>query len=600
MNSLVGSTSNLLEQKFTSSQRSMAFKEMGIRHNSLQNQLLERQYSRNLSPSKMNLSNLKPINEQQPHQGQDGNSFIDGTSNKELNVDFEQAFKKMNRVKDNFSTHKKFMDIVKSKSMKALNRKSSSSSLSSHNINQQADLFPLNLPHESRCSVPPDYRSGSVTAPRAKSMSKEPLLTRENSTASQKSSNSSVFHSLSRRIAKFRSSSTQPRNDKDYSIDDPDYDSNTDLANINEKARSMSKQISQVSQVSHDESHLESDSVTQADLDQEKKSKDRTLSPKKLLKGLRARSPFARKQTSNSDLQKASSLNPTTTTMVSGSKVRSFTVGSNELDKSDSASSANGISRQIRATTAGPTLKPTNSVTSADSQLKSNRSASYEFIDKHQNDSPHNLNKLNETLDEDDESINDASSHMQPPEMIGEEERNWRARRMLNMSSFNTSQSSNITQISNISKFNKNYDAVSNSSHDVVKSVKFKEPDQYQTSPQSSPSKVSNISNIKTQELKLLEVLDKAMVSTPNSMSEKNEPAASDKKLNPNSKFKSAISFGGNGSTQSVDKPPKAPSGANLTNAFGLRSKLSGLRSKTMDIYDSHRSNETENTGKLN
>ncbi len=377
----------------------MAFKEMGIRHNSLQNQLLERQYSRNLSPSKMNLSNLKPINEQQPHQGQDGNSFIGGTSNKELNVDFEQAFKKMNRVKDNFSTHKKFMDIVKSKSMKALNRKSSSSSLSSHNINQQADLFPLNLPHESRCSVPPDYRSGSVTAPRAKSMSKEPLLTRENSTASQKSSNSSVFHSLSRRIAKFRSSSTQPRNDKDYSIDDPDYDSNTDLANINEKARSMSKQISQVSQVSHDESHLESDSVTQADLDQEKKSKDRTLSPKKLLKGLRARSPFARKQTSNSDLQKASSLNPTTTTMVSGSKVRSFTVGSNELDKSDSASSANGISRQIRATTAGPTLKPTNSVTSADSQLKSNRSASYEFIDKHQNDSPHNLNKLNETLD---------------------------------------------------------------------------------------------------------------------------------------------------------------------------------------------------------
>lgn len=579
VNNLVGSTSNLLEQKFTSSQRSMAFKEMGIRHNSLQNQLLERQYSRNLSPSKMSLSNLKPINEQQTNQGQDDLSLVDATSNKSLNVDFDQAFKKMNRVKDNYGTHKKFMDIVKSKSMKALNRKSSTASLSSNNINQQAELFPLNLPHESRCSVPPDYRSGSVTAPRAKSMSKEPFLTRENSTASQKSTNSSVFHSLSRRFSKFRSSSSQPRNDKDYSVDDPDYESNANLASGNEKARSMSRQVSQISQVSQDESNLGS----QADLDQEKKSRDRTLSPKKLLKGLRARSPFVRKQSSNTDVQKASSTNPTTTTMISGSKVRSFTVGSNGLD--------NGVSRQTRATTAGPSLKQTNSVTSVDSQLKGNRSASCEFIDKQQNGTCHSLNKLNETLDEDDESINDASSHTQPPEHIGEEERNRRARRMLNMSSFNTSQSSNITQISNVSRVNKNYDAVSNSSHDVVKSVKFKEPDQYQTSPPPSPSKVSSMKN---QELKLLEVLDKAMVSTPTSMSEKSETTANDnKKLNPNLKFKPTLSHGG--STQSVDKPPKAPSGGNITNAFGLRSKLSGLRSKTMDIYDSHRSHEPNN-----
>lgn len=271
-------------------------------------------------------------------------------------------------------------------------------------------------------------------------MSKEPFLTRENSTASQKSTNSSVFHSLSRRFSKFRSSSSQPRNDKDYSIDDPDYESNTNLASGNEKARSMSRQMSQVSQVSQDESNLDS----QVDLDQEKKSKDRTLSPKKLLKGLRARSPFARKQTSNTDLQKASSSNPTTTTMISGSKVRSFTVGSNGLD--------NGVSRQTRATTTGPSLKPTNSVTSVDSQLKGNRSASCEFIDKQQNATSYSLNKLNETLDEDDESINDASSHTQPPEHIGDEERSRRARRMLNMSSFNTSQSSNITQISNVSR----------------------------------------------------------------------------------------------------------------------------------------------------
>lgn len=33
---------------------------------------------------------------------------------KDLDVEFEQAFKKINRVKDNYSTHRKFMDIVKS------------------------------------------------------------------------------------------------------------------------------------------------------------------------------------------------------------------------------------------------------------------------------------------------------------------------------------------------------------------------------------------------------------------------------------------------------------------------------------------------------
>lgn len=51
-------------------------------------------------------------------------------------------------------------------------------------------------------------------------------------------------------------------------------------------------------------------------------------------------------------------------------------------------------------------------------------------------------------------------------------------------------------------------------------------------------------------------------------------------------------------SNSGVDKPPKIPAisngGNNLTNAFGLRSKLSGLRSRTLDAYDSHRSHESE------
>lgn len=40
----------------------------------------------------------------------------------------------MNRVKDNYGTHKKFLYIVKSKSMKALNRKSSIASIPQYEL----------------------------------------------------------------------------------------------------------------------------------------------------------------------------------------------------------------------------------------------------------------------------------------------------------------------------------------------------------------------------------------------------------------------------------------------------------------------------------
>ena len=233
--------------------------------------------------------------------------------------------------------------------MKALNRKSSTTSLASNQTyDSKNELFPLNVPHESRGSVPPDHRLGSMTTPRAKSMSKEPYLARENSTSSQKS-NSSMFHSLSRRIAKFRSSSTQPRNDKNYSIDDPDYPSSQDLTNEREN-KSMSRQVSQ-------DRHNFEPSSSQADIEAKSTekftkddSKDRTLSPKKLLKGLRARSPFARKNNSNTDLQKTSTPNlATATTMISGGKNKSFTVGSSEP--------SSGNSRLARATTAVPTSR---------------------------------------------------------------------------------------------------------------------------------------------------------------------------------------------------------------------------------------------------
>jgi hypothetical protein len=328
----VGSTSNLLEQKFTTSQRSMAFKEMGIRHNSMQNHLLEAQYNRSLSPSKLNISNLKPISEQQPNQptSHPHDDDLNSSRNSLMNAEFDQALKKMNRVKDNYSTHKKFMDIVKSKSMKALNRKASNPNLSSpsynnnHSFNSsfnstdKGELFPLNVPQESRGSVPPDARLGYMTSPRAKSMSKEPRLARADSQASQKS-NYSVFNSLSRRIAKFRSSSTQPRNTDD-SVDEPDYSNSTSDLNYSSRAQ-----------------HEQSASQSQVSLEQrggDKSQDSGVMSPKKLLKGLRARSPFAKKQTSSSDVSKKGS-QPSLT--VSGGKIRSFTVGSS-VDHADETS----------------------------------------------------------------------------------------------------------------------------------------------------------------------------------------------------------------------------------------------------------------------
>lgn len=166
-----------------------------------------------------------------------------------------------------------------------------------------------------------------------------------------------------------------------------------------------------------------------------------------------------------------------------------------------------------RANTANPTNKSGFSGLVQSLKTDKMRSASCEFIDNHeQQPSGRTLNKLNETLDEDDESMNDASSsHTQPLENITEEQdtSNKRSRRIIGLSSFNTSQSSTISNMSRFDRSNKNPDTVSNSSKDV-KSVKFKEPDCYQTTP-NSPEKTGD--SLKNQEQKLMLSLDKAMVS---------------------------------------------------------------------------------------
>ncbi len=220
------------------------------------------------------------------------------------------------------------------------------------------------------------------------------------------------------------------------------------------------------------------------------------------------------------------------------------------------------------------------------------RSASCEFIqDNNNNSNGRLLNKLNETLDEDDESMNDASSsHTHPLDNITEEQdTSKRSRRVIGFSSFNTSQSSQISNMSKFDRLIKNPDTISNSSRDV-KSVKFKEPDCYQTTPDSPGKKTETLKN---QEQKLIQSLDKALGSTPVGLSTEDKAKQGGQVLQ---KIKSPFSMGS--SSTSIDKPPKGPvagntSSSNLTNAFGLRSKISGLRSRTLDVYDSvHKTRE--------
>ena len=91
LNSLVGGTSNLLDFKL-GSQRNLAA--MASKSNSISSQSHPLESTRNLSSSKMNISNLKSINEQAmsgPNE-EENLHLIDITKDrKELNIEFDQV-----------------------------------------------------------------------------------------------------------------------------------------------------------------------------------------------------------------------------------------------------------------------------------------------------------------------------------------------------------------------------------------------------------------------------------------------------------------------------------------------------------------------------
>lgn len=240
----------------------------------------------------------------------------------ELDTEFDQVFKKMNRVKDNYSTHKKFMDIVKSKSMKALNRKSSITSLPQQN-SIGGDSY------DTRGSMPPD-QNGSVTSggsvvtsssgnkpisSRAKSMSKEP--------GESGQTMPSRFFSLSRRLgAKIRFSSSSQPHTKQSAAGNLSAKSATNLTEDPTTSSSLLKKssgktqsqmlvpsisvenVAQQQQQQQALKNAESGTIPAAvsssstssatTFDEKKNLRERALSPSRIFRSLRPRSPFGR------------------------------------------------------------------------------------------------------------------------------------------------------------------------------------------------------------------------------------------------------------------------------------------------------------------
>jgi hypothetical protein len=570
LNNLVGGTSNLLELK------------LGVKnpHKKSSTTSLQSFYSNSvtmneqtLSPSKINMStNLKTIDELNQnitfnHQNDDL-QLIDVTKDrKELEAEFDQAFKRMNRVKDNYSTHKKFMDIVKSKSMKALNRKSSATSLQNNDAT---------IP-DPRGSMPPDQKSTYGTTPRAKSVSKEPGIRdnlKQSNTSGLTSSTSSVFSSLSRRIAKIRfsSSSQPPPPIKPPVPDQQDYDnlSENSATGLKPIQKSKSQIIPQV-QVNDviTETGLES-----GDEDTKKSGKsirDRALSPSKFLRSLRPRSPFGRTSRSSK-----SSTPTTTTTMVPGGKSFTITNNSQSFDLPDVTSSRTKIlqndsyqsesfnsqgsdtslintnSRYIRSTASnGPSLLNVTNLLSNNSSDKL-RSLSCEFIDDNSSSklySSSNMfkNKLNETLDEYDETTDNnsnvtGSSYSNIKKESTPQQQSPATKTYGGNSMTSSNKKLNIVGVNNpgglsrVEQLKKNFldNSSSGSTTEIVKSVKFKDP----------PEKSADSSN-----------------------------------------------------TNSIERPPKHPAQTTTTNAtgsstsitnlsstFNFRSKFSSSKAKTIDL----------------
>lgn len=172
----------------------------------------------------------------------------------EFEPTFDKISGKIDRVKDSMRTHRKFMDIVKSKSNKVLNRKSTSSSVN--------EMYQINMPNNnSRGSVPPEARNQiSIPPPRAKSVCKEstPIYTRP---SQQAFFSPSRFFSLNRIKNKIRFNSQSDINSIKTQMDDSYY---------GELPQSQPQPI-------------------------KKSFRERALSPSKILRTIRNRSPFGRK-----------------------------------------------------------------------------------------------------------------------------------------------------------------------------------------------------------------------------------------------------------------------------------------------------------------
>lgn len=503
--------------------------------------------------------------------------------------------------------------------MKALNRKSSVTSLPVNEAYQGGNM----TPEPGRGSVPPDhkmnvnnsYNLSQTNAPRAKSVSKEPMSRDSSQKSNGSNSSTSVFapsrfFSLSRRFAKIRfSSSSQPP--------PPIKSSLTANSSLNESDQDHKiTHDKKTKQMAQSQMIVPQITVKSDDQDSKKNMRERALSPSRLLRSLRPRSPFSKSRSSKSNA------NTGATTLISGTtgaitgKNKSFTVGSNDtqnnfldpqspvnrnqllmsasyhsssITSEQSPSICSNISnnsianRFIRATTAGPSDRSGLQVLTPDKL----RSLSCEFIDNssissmaNNQTSNNKLRQLNETLDEYDEQNADNNSNITASSFSNYNGK--RANKKINIAGLTTSPA--LNSMSKVEILRKNFSENANNSSqnsEIVKTVKFKEPPEKvspdQTDSETNSFEKSNLSinDQESKETKLMQALDEAIQLTEANESGKSE----DEKLGNIGGKKSNVKFGANEeggskigflsqqrlktsqSTTNVDKPPKGPSG---------------------------------------
>jgi hypothetical protein len=114
LNNLVGSTSNILNTAFEQEQEKLQQQQQSQQHLVEQQQ---QQLKNKIESSKVkNIRKKLELSQSEDlHKNYEDILLIDTIKDrKELDVEFDQTVKRINRVKDNMNTHRKFMDIVKS------------------------------------------------------------------------------------------------------------------------------------------------------------------------------------------------------------------------------------------------------------------------------------------------------------------------------------------------------------------------------------------------------------------------------------------------------------------------------------------------------